>query len=69
MAMENIMTAIAPSRNFQNIGRDINRAADWAPKPIAANQSALASIAPAEKIQRLSLNWLETVPNKITVSK
>ena len=69
MAMENMMAAITPSRTFQKIGRDMNRAADCAPKPIAANQRVLASMAPAENIHRFSLNWLETVPNKITVSR
>ena len=40
---------MSESRIFQNIGRDINFEADFAPNPIAVNQMKLASIAPKTK--------------------
>ena len=44
-----MITAIRESRIFQKIGRDMNREADFAPKPIEANQVKLAIIAPRTK--------------------
>ena len=44
-----MIAAMIESRIFQNIGRDINFEADFAPKPIAVNQIKLASIAPITK--------------------
>jgi hypothetical protein len=64
-----MIAAMIESRIFQNIGRDINREADFAPKPIAVNQIKLAIVAPRTKNHLSFPNWFEILPSKITVSR